>query len=54
MDSWVNGRIHWNDRLKLLALQGATNIAISAAVARALPVACKIIPNLYRDDLFAG
>ena len=48
----VNGQIHWNDRLKLLALQGAANTAISAAVARALPVACKIIPNPYRDNLF--
>jgi glycosyltransferase involved in cell wall biosynthesis len=39
-------------RLKRLALRAATNIAVSDAIAAALPVPSVVIPNPYADDLF--
>ncbi len=40
-------------RLKRAVLSRASNIAISQAIARSLPVATAIVPNPYADDRFA-
>jgi glycogen synthase len=39
-------------RTKAFVLRFATSVAISAAIAEALPVRAEIVPNPYRDDLF--
>lgn len=48
----ADGGLHWNDRLKRLALPFVTNAAISRAVAADLDVRCEIIPNPFRTDVF--
>jgi len=53
--TWIarlDGRLNWQDRLKRRLLRGATNVAISSAVAQSLPVESAVIANPYRDDLF--
>lgn len=40
-------------RLKRCALRRARNIAVSRAVAAALPVACNLLPNPYASDVFS-
>ncbi|MCX6967514.1 MAG: glycosyltransferase family 4 protein [Verrucomicrobia bacterium] len=42
----------WQDYLKRFFLRAATNVSISRAIAKSLPVGSEIIPNPYRDDLF--
>jgi len=38
--------------LKRLALRRARNVAVSKAIANALPVPCTVVPNPYADDTF--
>ena len=40
------------EKIKRIALRWARSIAVSAAVARDLPVPADVIPSAYRDDLF--
>jgi glycosyltransferase involved in cell wall biosynthesis len=47
-----DGSIGWQDRLKRFSLRFATNISVSNAVARSLPVSSVVIGNPYRADLF--
>jgi glycogen synthase len=47
-----DGRIGWQDRLKLIVTHFSTNISVSQAVAEHLPVPSTIIPNPYREDIF--
>ena len=42
----------WRERLKLCCTSGATNIAASHAIARALDIPCKVIPNPYDSTVF--
>ena len=39
-------------RIKRWAVRAATNIAVSQALARDLPVPCTVVPNPYADDVF--
>lgn len=39
-------------RIKRLVIRRASNIAVSSAVAKSLPVPCVIVPNPYADDVF--
>ena len=50
--SRVDGAIAWQDRLKRFLFRFATNIAISQAIADALPVASLVIGNPFRRELF--
>lgn len=53
--TWIvrpDGGLGWREHLKRLLLRRATPIAISRAVARALPVAASIIPNCYDAETF--
>ena len=53
--TWIarpNGRRAAVDHVKLRAIRGAINIAVSSAIASKLGVEPLIIPNPYRDDLF--
>ena len=53
--SWLRtsqGKLNWQNRLKLLMLRSASNIAISKPIAEALPVPTKIIPNPFELDEF--
>jgi len=47
-----NGTESWQDYLKKLVTRFATNVSISQAIAKELPVISTIIPNSYRDDMF--
>ena len=47
-----NGSESWQDYLKKLVTRFATNVSISQAIAKELPVKSTIIPNSYREDLF--
>jgi glycogen synthase len=47
-----NGTESWQDYLKKLVTHFATNISISQAIAKELPVKSTIIPNSYREDMF--
>jgi len=40
------------DRLKLRAIRGARNVAVSRAIATTLGVEARLIPNPYRDEVF--
>jgi glycosyltransferase involved in cell wall biosynthesis len=46
------GRLALGARLQRLALRGATQVAISRALAETLPRPATVIANPYRDDLF--
>lgn len=48
----VQGRVGWRERVKRLALRRACSVAISRAIAEALPVAARMIPNSYDDAVF--
>ncbi len=48
----MDGRIAWQDRLKLLLCRFANNISISKAIAEHIPAPSHIIPNPYLSDLF--
>ncbi len=48
----MNGRRGFRDRLKLLAIRFARNVAVSRAIAADLPVPASVIGNPYRDDVF--
>jgi glycosyltransferase involved in cell wall biosynthesis len=48
----VDGRIGWQDRLKRLFLPFCHNIAISRAIAEALPVGSTVLPNPFERDAF--
>ena len=48
----VNGRIGWQDRLKMFAIRFGSPIAISRAVAKPLPVPATLIGNSYQARLF--
>jgi glycosyltransferase involved in cell wall biosynthesis len=54
--TWVTqpgGRIGWRERVKLLCVRGVwLNVAVSRALAASLPVACELIPNPYRENVF--
>ena len=53
--TWIarlDGSLNWQDRLKRHILRWATNVSISRAVAKSLPVESAVIANPYRDDLF--
>jgi glycosyltransferase involved in cell wall biosynthesis len=51
--SRVDGRIAWQDRLKLRAVRSAVkNIAVSAALADSIPARCEVVPNPYRHEIF--
>jgi glycosyltransferase involved in cell wall biosynthesis len=53
--TWIartDGRVAPVDRLKLQAIRGARNVAVSEAIAEKLGVPAQVIPNPYRDDLF--
>ena len=53
--TWIarpDGSRGWKDILKRLVLRGGRSIAISAAVAEALPVPARLIPDPYDDELF--
>lgn len=50
--SRIDGRLGWQDRMKLFLLRYACNIAISHALAEALPVSSVIIPEPYQYDIF--
>lgn len=47
-----DGSESWQDYLKKLVTRFATNISISQAIAKELPVTSTIIPNSYREDVF--
>ncbi len=51
---WIGDspRPHWRERLKLRLLRFATNISISRAVARSLPVPAEIVGDPYDDSIF--
>jgi glycosyltransferase involved in cell wall biosynthesis len=42
----------WRERLKLCCISGATNVAASRAIAHALGISCKVIPNPYDSAVF--
>lgn len=46
------GRVGWREQLKRITLRWAHSIAISRAVATALPVSATVIPNGYDDHIF--
>lgn len=48
----MDGRRALQDRLKLLAIRSARNVAVSAAIGRDLPVPAEIIGNPYRDGIY--
>lgn len=49
----VAGGMGWQDRIKFAFLRRADAVvSVSDAIASHLPVASKVIPNCYRDDLF--
>lgn len=51
--SRVDGRIGWQDRLKLFATRLVRrNLAVSTALAATIPVRCGVVANPYRDDVF--
>lgn len=50
--SRLDGRLSWQDYLKLFATYFATNIAVSQAVAETLPAPSTVIPNSYSDEIF--
>lgn len=53
--TWIarmDGRLAVADRLKLRAIRGATNVAVSKPIAARLGVPAWVIPNPYRDDVF--
>ncbi len=47
-----DGSESWQDYLKKLVTPLATNISVSDAIAKALPVLSTVIPNSYREDIF--
>lgn len=47
-----DGRVHWQDWLKLQATRLGQNIAVSRAIAAHLPVSATVIENPYADDIF--
>ena len=47
-----DGSESWQDYLKKLVTHFATNVSISQAIAKELPVTSTIIPNSYREDIF--
>ena len=47
-----DGSESWQDYLKKLVTRFATNVSISQAIAKELPVTSTIIPNSYREDIF--
>jgi glycosyltransferase involved in cell wall biosynthesis len=49
----VDGRIGWQDRLKRLLLRLVHNVAISRAIADALPVPSIVIGNPFEQDSFS-
>jgi glycosyltransferase involved in cell wall biosynthesis len=54
--SWYrsgDGRIAWQDRLKRRLLRHARSVAVSEAMARDLGTPATVIPNSYRDRVFA-
>lgn len=54
--TWVaqpGGRIGWRERAKRLCMRAVRrNVAASRALAHSLPVACDVLPNPYRDDVY--
>lgn len=48
----VDGRRALVDKVKLRAIKGARNVAVSGAIAAKLGVEARVIPNPYRDDVF--
>ncbi|MEI6331104.1 MAG: glycosyltransferase family 4 protein [Pseudanabaena sp. ELA645] len=47
-----DGSESWQDYLKKLVIRFASNISISQAISKELPVTSTIIPNSYREDMF--
>lgn len=53
--SRVDGRIGWQDRLKLFATRWVRrNLAVSKALAATIPAKCGVIANPYREDVFTA
>ena len=53
--SWLRtkeGKRSWQNHVKLAAIRGATNIAISKTIADDLPVPCAVIPNPFEAAEF--
>ncbi|MDY7015805.1 MAG: glycosyltransferase family 4 protein [Cyanobacteriota bacterium] len=48
----LDGRLGWQDRLKLWVSKQATNVAASRAIAQQLPAPATVIPNPYDETLF--
>lgn len=49
----TDGSLGWQDRLKHMLLQWATNISVSQAVAAHVSCPSIVIPNPYQNDVFA-
>lgn len=47
-----NGSLNWQDCLKHFVTRFATNISVSQALAKHIPVPSTVIPNSYRQDIF--
>jgi glycogen synthase len=47
-----DGRVGWRESVKRQVLRAASSVAISRAVAEALPVGAEVIPNAYDDAVF--
>jgi glycosyltransferase involved in cell wall biosynthesis len=55
--SWyrrADGRLAWQDRLKRRLLRYARSVAVSEAMARDLETPSTVIPNTFREDVFAS
>ena len=48
----ADGRVAAVDRLKQRVVRGASNVAVSTAIAARLDARARVIPNPYRDELF--
>ncbi|MFM6370712.1 MAG: glycosyltransferase family 4 protein, partial [Dolichospermum sp.] len=48
----TDGSESWQDYLKKFITRFATNISVSHAIAKPLPVPSTVIPNSYRGDIF--
>ncbi|MFM6526875.1 MAG: glycosyltransferase family 1 protein, partial [Dolichospermum sp.] len=48
----TDGSESWQDYLKKFITRFATNISVSHAIAKLLPVPSTVIPNSYRGDIF--
>lgn len=47
-----DGRLNWQDHLKIFVTRFATNISVSHALAKSIAAPSTVIPNSYQEDIF--